>query len=70
MNVHVKNSKIKNQPQHWFGLTELNKTTGIICGRNSSETYIANEILLPSLNMQYFKVLYAAFLIWPSIHKK
>ena len=25
MNVHVKNLKIKRQPVHWFGLTELNK---------------------------------------------
>ena len=38
MNVHVKNSKIKRQPLHWFGLTELNKTMVIMCGRNSSET--------------------------------
>ena len=38
MSVHVKNLKIKRQPVHWFGLTKLNKTTGIMCGRNSSET--------------------------------
>ena len=38
MNVHVKNLKIKRQPVHWFGLTELNKTMGIMCDRNSSET--------------------------------
>ena len=38
MNVHVKNLKIKRQPVHWFGLTELNTTMGIMCGRNSSET--------------------------------
>ena len=38
MNVHVKNLKIKRQPVHWFGLTELNKTSGMMCGRNSSET--------------------------------
>ena len=38
MNVHVKNLKIKRQPVHWFGLTDLNKTMGIMCGRNSSET--------------------------------
>ena len=38
MNVHVKNLKIKRQPVHWFGLTEHNKTMGIMCGRNSSET--------------------------------
>ena len=38
MNVHVKNLKIKRQPVHWFGLTELNKTMGIMCVRNSSET--------------------------------
>ena len=38
MNVHVKNVIIKRQPVHWFGLTELNKTMGIMCGRNSSET--------------------------------
>ena len=44
MNVHLKNLKIKRQSVHWFGLTELNETMGIMCGRNSSETYIANEI--------------------------
>ena len=38
MNVHVKNLKTKRQPVHWFGLTELNETMGIMCGRNSSET--------------------------------
>ena len=31
MNVHVKNLKIKRQPVHWFGLTELNKTKGMMC---------------------------------------
>ena len=45
MNVHEKNLKIKRQPVHWFGLTELNETMGIMCGRNSSETYIADGIL-------------------------
>ena len=25
MNVHVKNLKMKRQPVHWFGLTELNE---------------------------------------------
>ena len=54
MNVHVKILKIKRQPVHWFGLTELNKTMGIICGRNSSETLIADEILKLSFNRQYF----------------
>ena len=38
MNVHVKNLKIKRQPVHWYALTEPNKTMGIMCGRNSSET--------------------------------
>ena len=38
MNVHVKNLKIKRQPVHWFGLTELNKTMAIMCGRTSNET--------------------------------
>ena len=38
INVHVKNLKIKRQPVHWFGLTELNKTMGIMCERNGSET--------------------------------
>ena len=38
MNVHVKNLKIKRQPVPWFGLTEPNKTMGIMFGRNSSET--------------------------------
>ena len=37
MSVHMKNWKIKNQPVLWFGLTEPNKTMGIMCGRNSSE---------------------------------
>ena len=38
MNVHVKNLKIKRQPVHWFGLTKLNQTIVMMCGRNSSET--------------------------------
>ena len=38
MNVHVKNMKTKRQPVHWFGLIELNKTMGLMCGRNSSKT--------------------------------
>ena len=38
MNVHVKNLKIKRQPVHCFGLTELIEIMGIMCGRNSSET--------------------------------
>ena len=38
MNVRVKILKIKRQPVHWFGLTEPNKTMGIVCGRNRSET--------------------------------
>ena len=38
MNVHVENLKIERQPVHWFGLTELNETMRIMCGRNSSET--------------------------------
>ena len=38
MNVHVKNLKIKRQPVHVFGLTEPNKTMGIMCGRHSRET--------------------------------
>ena len=38
MNVHVKNLKIKRQPVHWFVLTKLNKTMGIMRDRNSSET--------------------------------
>ena len=33
--MHVKNLKIKNPSVHWFGLNELNKTIGIMCGRNS-----------------------------------
>ena len=38
MSVHVKNLKIKRQPVHWSGLTELSETMTIMCGRNSSET--------------------------------
>ena len=38
MIVHVKNLKIKRQSVHWFGLTELNETMAIMCGRNSCET--------------------------------
>ena len=26
--VHVKNKKMENRPEHWFGLTDLNKTMG------------------------------------------
>ena len=67
LNVHVKNLKMKRQLVHWFGLTELNETMGIVCGRNSSKTYIADEILKLSFNAQYYYPLYAAFLFWPSI---
>ena len=45
ISVHMKNLKIKRQPVHWFWLTELNKTMGIMCDRNSSETKISDEIL-------------------------
>ena len=54
MNVHVKNLKIKRQPVHWFGLTELNETMRIMCGRNSSEAWIADAISELSSNAQYF----------------
>ena len=45
MNVRVKNLKLKRWPVYWFELTELNEIMGIMCGKNSSETYIADEIL-------------------------
>ena len=54
MNVHVKNLKRKGQPVNWFGLTELNETMRIMCGRYISETLIADEILQLSFNAQYF----------------
>ena len=38
MNVYWKNWKIKNQSVQWFGFTELNKTMGIMFGRNNSKT--------------------------------
>ena len=38
MNVYAKHLKIKRQPVHCFGFTELNEIMGIMCGRNSSET--------------------------------
>ena len=43
MNAYVKNLKIKRQPEHWFGLAELNETMEIMCGRISSATWIADE---------------------------
>ena len=43
MHMHMQNLKIKRQPVHWFGLTELNENLGIMYGRNSSETMIADE---------------------------
>ena len=49
ISMHVKNWKIKNQHVYWFGLTELNKTKGIICGRKCSKTYIAAFLFLPSI---------------------
>ena len=65
--VHVKSSKMKNQSAHWLGLTDINNTMGKMCGRKNSKRYIADEILLLSLNLQYFQLLLAAFLLWPSI---
>ena len=38
MSVHVKKWNIKNQPVHRFGLTELNETMRIMCGRSRSKT--------------------------------
>ena len=38
MNVGMKNLKTKRQLVLWFGLTELNETMGMMCGRNSSKT--------------------------------
>ena len=40
MTVRVKNLNIKRQPVHWVGLTELNETMRIMCGRNGSEIYV------------------------------
>ena len=64
----MKNWKIKNQPVHWFRLTELNKTIVITCGRNSSKTKITDEILQLSFNTQnliFIRVYGVSF--WPSI---
>ena len=38
LSVHVKNRKMKNRSVHWFGLTDLNKTMGEMCGRLNSKT--------------------------------
>ena len=46
INVHVKNMNIKRQPVYWLWLTEPNKTMGIMCGRKSSETKIADETFI------------------------
>ena len=48
MNVHMKNCKIKNQPVHWFRLTELNKTIA------TKLQNIGDEIVLLSFYTQYF----------------
>ena len=45
MNLHVKNLKIERHPVNWCGLTEISETIGIMCGRNSCERQIADEIL-------------------------
>ena len=42
--VHMKNRKMENWPAHWFGLTDLIKTMGKMCGRKNSKRYIADEI--------------------------
>ena len=38
MNVHVKSLKLKDSQYTGLGLTELNKTMGILCCRTSSNT--------------------------------
>ena len=38
LGVHVKNRKMENRSVHWFGLTNLNKTMGKMCGRLNSKT--------------------------------
>ena len=52
--VNVKNRKMKNRSAHWFGSTDLNKTIWKMCGKKNSKRQIADEILLLSLNTQYF----------------
>ena len=37
LSEHVKHWKVKNRSLHWFGLTELNKTMGSVCGRKMAE---------------------------------
>ena len=65
--MYVKNRKIEIRSVHWFEFTDLNKTIGKLCGSKNSKSYIADKILLLSLNAQYFWLLLAAFLFWPSI---
>ena len=37
--------------KNWFWLTELNETMGIVCGRNSSETNIADEFFITLIHL-------------------
>ena len=39
-----------------------------ICGSKNSKTLTDRKILPLSFNTKYFKLLYAAFLFWPSIY--
>ena len=52
--VRVKNRNMENWSAHWFGLTDLNKTMGKICGRKHSKRYTADGILLLSLMRTIF----------------
>ena len=50
-------------------MTHLNKSKRKMCGRKNTITYTDDEILPFAFYTQYFKLLYAAFLFWPSICK-
>ena len=52
--VHVKNRKMENLSAHWFGLTDLTKTMGKVCGRKNSKIYTSYDFFQLSLNAQYF----------------
>ena len=37
LSVHVKNRKMENRSVHWFGLSDLNKAMGKMCGLKNSK---------------------------------
>ena len=64
--VHVKKRKIEIRSVHRFGLTDLNKTMGKMCGRKNSKSCKADKICYSHL-FRNILIIVSGVSFWPSI---